>query len=542
MKRDRSTSEPAPPVRNLSSDALHRIAATRDQARYAIRDHWHASCVPSVYWCLGQGWGDSRLEQSIGIHGEQRTQILPRLIEANYLLQLSHQSLETVINAELLSNPALELQETRCCPHCGSELENNSCPTCRDEPFQDVQDRQSLEPDSEAFHSRQEENGLDVDQFSFIAAEADPAAELRSDAFATLPERDHRIIAIIVDALDDRGWLSIRTDEIAQMAQRSEAEVCDVLETVQRIAPPGVGARDLRECLQLQIQDLQAQGIETPPLILQLQESDFVDLASHRYQRLAERLGSTREEVIEASAFIREQLTPNPLQDRTASSWRHAESTQTVTPDVIVRIVNDEIIVALARRTDSRLAINEDYVNLSAAKRKGKANGVDRESVLALTDAEWEHVRNSLRCARDFMSKLEQRRRTLLKIATVACERQEDFLRGTIRELKPLTRSEIANEIGVNESTVSRATADKYVMLPNRRVVPFSDFFTASLSIKDVIKEIVAMEAAKGVSLSDQRICDLLGDRGYRIARRTVTKYRLQLDILPSRQRLPATP
>ena len=154
-----------------------------------------------------------------------------------------------------------------------------------------------------------------------------------------------------------------------------------------------------------------------------------------------------------------------------------------------------------------------------------------------MTDREREHVRASVRSARDFMSKLEQRRRTLLKIATVVCERQEDFIRGSVRELRPLTRSEVAAQIGVNESTVSRATADKYVMLPNRRVVPFSDFFTASLSVKDVMKEIIANEAKAGSTLSDQRICELLEDQGYRIARRTVTKYRLQLDILPSTQR-----
>jgi RNA polymerase sigma-54 factor len=100
-----------------------------------------------------------------------------------------------------------------------------------------------------------------------------------------------------------------------------------------------------------------------------------------------------------------------------------------------------------------------------------------------------------------------------------------------------LTRSEIAAELGVNESTVSRATADKYVMLPNRRVAPFSEFFSASLGVKDVIREIIASESQRGRTLSDQRICDMLCDRGFRIARRTVTKYRLQLDILPSTQR-----
>ena len=111
---------------------------------------------------------------------------------------------------------------------------------------------------------------------------------------------------------------------------------------------------------------------------------------------------------------------------------------------------------------------------------------------------------------------------------------QEDFLREGVRELRPLTRSEVAANVGVHESTVSRATANKYVMLPNRKVIPFSDFFTPSLSIKDVIKELIEQEANAGQALSDMRIRDLLMDRGYRIARRTVAKYRAELRILPS--------
>ncbi len=475
------------------------------------------------------------MDQHLLQHQEQRQQALPRLIEANHLLQLSSQSLESVIAQELMSNPALELIEARCCPRCGSVLEAERCPTCRDEPFTSEPEIPVIEHDSETYRVRREENGLDVDQFGLIATEMNVLEDIRSDAFATLPERDHRIASVIIEAIDERGWLALSTDEIRDLTGASSRRVEQVLKTVQSVAPAGVGARDLSECLRLQAAELSSQGIETPSLIAKLAEEDFVDLASQRYQRIAERRGSTEADVAEAHQFIRTQLTPNPLQDRSASHWRHADSTQRMTPDVIVRIVEDDIVVSLAKRNDARLAINEDYIRLSTLRRK-RPQGQS----LHLSDEEWEHVRSSLRSARDFMSKLEQRRRTLLKIAALVCERQEDFLRGTVRDLKPLTRSEIAAEIGVNESTVSRATAEKFVMLPNRRVVPFSDFFTASLGVKDVIKEIISTEAARGATLSDQRICDMLSERGFRIARRTVTKYRLQLDILPSTQRHPA--
>jgi RNA polymerase sigma-54 factor len=133
--------------------------------------------------------------------------------------------------------------------------------------------------------------------------------------------------------------------------------------------------------------------------------------------------------------------------------------------------------------------------------------------------------------AKLFMSNINQRRETMMRIARVLVEVQEDFLRHGVRHLRPLTRAQVAERTGLHESTVSRATAGKYVMLPNRMVIPFSDFFTASLSIKDVMKEIIVRE---GRPLTDREIVSLLRDEGIRVARRTVAKYRSQLGILPS--------
>ncbi|MDP8909372.1 MAG: hypothetical protein M3N47_09720 [Chloroflexota bacterium] len=154
-----------------------------------------------------------------------------------------------------------------------------------------------------------------------------------------------------------------------------------------------------------------------------------------------------------------------------------------------------------------------------------------------LSDGDRTHVRQYSSRAKLFISNIQQRRETLLKISKCICELQESFLRGGVRELRPLTRAVVAQQVGVHESTVSRATANKYVMLPSRRVIPFSDFFTPSLSTKDVIKELIEREAKKGEPLTDRRICDLLLQQGIRIARRTVAKYRAELGILPSTMR-----
>jgi RNA polymerase sigma-54 factor len=157
--------------------------------------------------------------------------------------------------------------------------------------------------------------------------------------------------------------------------------------------------------------------------------------------------------------------------------------------------------------------------------------------VSTASEGDKNHVRQYASRAKLFISNIQQRRETLLKISQCLCELQESFLRGGVRELRPLTRAVVAQQVGVHESTVSRATANKYVMLPSRKVIPFSDFFTPSLSTKDVIKELIERETKAGQPLTDRRICDLLLQQGIRIARRTVAKYRAELGILPSTMR-----
>ena len=141
------------------------------------------------------------------------------------------------------------------------------------------------------------------------------------------------------------------------------------------------------------------------------------------------------------------------------------------------------------------------------------------------------HVQQYVGRAKLFIANINQRRQTILNITKCLVGQQTDFLEKGIRHLKPLSRAAVAIELGIHESTVSRATASKYVMLPDGEVIPFSHFFTPSLSIKDVIKEMIEREEA---DLTDAQIAERLRERGIDIARRTVAKYRMQLDILPS--------
>src|SRR5262249_17172293 len=148
-----------------------------------------------------------------------------------------------------------------------------------------------------------------------------------------------------------------------------------------------------------------------------------------------------------------------------------------------------------------------------------------------LSDTERRHIQHYVARVRLFMANINQRRQTLEKITRCIVELQRDFLDKGIRHLQPLTRARVAQELGMHESTVSRATAAKYVMLPTGEVIPFSNFFVANLSIKDVIKDMVEHETTP---LTDQEIALMLSDQGIPVARRTVAKYREQLNILPS--------
>src|SRR5699024_5508052 len=233
-----------------------------------------------------------------------------------------------------------------------------------------------------------------------------------------------------------------------------------------------------------------------------------------------------------------------------------------VAPDVIIDLRNDELVVEVVDNRFFHLRTNRLYDQMASqfTRKRGRKSLRDRiaeraaeneqdqdeenaispadvEAIANSSDEDKDHVRQYTNRAKMFMSNIQQRRDTLLRISECICELQENFLRGGVRELVPLTRALVAQQVGVHESTVSRATANKYVMLPKRNVIPSSDLCTPSLSTKHIIKESIEEEQRKGAALTERRICDLLLQKGVRIARRTVAKYRAELGILPSTMR-----
>jgi RNA polymerase sigma-54 factor len=490
------------------------------------------------------------MEQGFDFSQEMRQWVSPSLIEANYILSLSQQELQAVIEQELLSNPALEIEERSTCPACGSALDGTWCPTCRTDrdrvSASTLDGRDEMEPRIASVASDSDD---DFDPLSIVASRTDPRETILTDAHTLLGEHEYQLAEFIVDSLDERGFLAEQIERIATTVGVPVEDVESVLEVIQDVAPVGVGARSLAECLHLQVHYLRRTGEEVPEHVGYLIDNHLNDLGAHKFGKLARQLGVTPADIEIARDFIRDRLNPHPLQVSEARSWGTPTDSPLVSPDIIVRIDdNEDLLVEVADNRYNYLRMNGVYSELLArisrhatVSKHNDEEGLDEEVVEqaagAMNGEERDHVRQYTGRARLFMSNIEQRRETLLKISKVVCELQQDFLRGGVRNLKPLTRALVAQQVGVHESTVSRATANKFVMLPNQKVIPYSDFFRPSLSTKDVIKEIIEKQESEGKSITDREICDRLLEQGIRIARRTVAKYRSELGILPSTMR-----
>lgn len=499
------------------------------------------------------------MEQGFEVSQDMRSWISPSLIEANHILSLSQQDLQALIEQEMEQNPALELENRPTCPVCMGVLEGTWCSNCQ--RTIEVDNREDSldamdEYEVQSAPSAPADSSDEFDPMTIVASDVSPLEQLHADARMSLHEQDFPIAEMIIDSLDERGFLTISLDEIATSLDVQVEDVEEVLVIIQSVAPVGVGARNLSECLALQVEYLRGQGTEIPDRTIDVVQDHLDAFGAHKFGQIQKSLGIKADDLDEIREFIRSQLNPFPLQSHANRSWQAPNSDGHVTPDVIIELVDGELRVGIADNHFFHLRTNAVYSQLlkEFSTRKSKAiepenssNEDDAvedeelsfsaEQIAESSSEDKQHVRRFAQRAQTFMSNVEQRQSTLLRISECIVGFQESFLREGVRELRPLTRALVAQEVGVHESTVSRATANKFVQLPNRKVIPFADFFTANLSAKEVIKQIILRESAKGEPLTDKRIVELLQDEGIRIARRTVAKYRGELGILPSTMR-----
>lgn len=445
----------------------------------------------------------------------QTARLTPALIALNNMLVLSTADLQHLLQQELDENPALDLIETDAeeatCPTCGNRLLGRLCLVCAADDMRDDTRTEGSSPGADD----------EYDPLLLVAAPMRLQEQLQRDLRASLPVDDQPIAEYLIGCLDERGFLDGEIPEIARSLGCEEERVERVLRKLQELAPAGVGARSVQECLLLQLDQLEREGT-SQPFARQIIAEHWDDLGVGRHTVISRTLKISQDEVLAARDFIRAHLRPYPLERISGDSGRSPATTSYVLPDVIIREENDTFVVEVIESQRSFLRINPLYQELAAAARTGGQQ---------VSEEELDHLRSYISRARMFMTNLQQRRETIRRISEYVVERQEEYLRHGIRQLAPLTRAEVAYVLGVHDSTVSRATANKYAQLPNRSITSFDTFFTASLSAKDVLRSIIERE---GRPLTDSDLVDLLRREGVVIARRTVAKYRQQLGILPS--------
>jgi RNA polymerase sigma-54 factor len=422
----------------------------------------------------------------------------PALVAYATMLALPGAQLEQAVARELAENPALVQEEAETCGGCGLPGDR-PCAYCGREVgrFRSPGLRGPLHPSSGAGP----------------VADVTWADALLADLRLALPARDANIAAVVVASLDDRGYLTEEIPELARMAGTDAAQAERVVTTLRETGAPGVGARDLRDCLLIQIDRRGTQGI-THPLARAIVADHLEPLARGATATIARRLGVAEGEVTEAREFIRRELHPRP--DLHCGSAHDDSAPVCIQPDVaVVRPPDCPSGFRVDVLEEHRILLHVDPLHRRVAR-------ADRQV------AEW------VKRGDFFLARLRERWSTMKRITEYLLERQSGLVAGEPAADRHVTRAEAAADLGLNPSTVSRATAAKYVMLPSRRVLPFAAFFDGS---RAVCVRLEAILAAEDRPLTDSELCTRLERAGYNVARRTVAKYRRRLQVLPSAYR-----
>jgi RNA polymerase sigma-54 factor len=444
------------------------------------------------------------------------------LAQTMSLLTLPNQELRDRILAELAANPALELVEERICPACRRRLAApGPCPACakpsgEDGPIVFLSARDSARPHRAA---DLDETPLDREPIAPESLGEHVLAQLASE----LRPEDRRLAAYVLASLDEDGFLQDPAPIIARATRTTLDQVDRVLKMIARADPPGLATPGPREALIAQLELLDPDDPRVA-LARRILVEAFAELGRREFERIADRLGARPEAVRLAAALIRENLNPYPGR----AYWGTGRQAPPPDPNVFH---NPDIQISMNPNGSPASLIVEVFAPVSGWLR---VNPLFRQAMAQAGDDRAPDWSQDLDRASLFVKCLQQRNNTVRRLMEILVSGQKEFILKGDRFLQPLTRARVAADIGVHESTVSRAVAHKSVALPDGRIIPLSKFFDRSLSVRDRIKEIVEQE---GRPLTDDEIVEILGREGVQVARRTIAKYRAMEGILPARLR-----
>jgi len=339
---------------------------------------------------------------------------------------------------------------------------------------------------------------------------------------SVLSASDRKAAELIIGNIDDNGFLQSTPEEMALNSGIPKEDFEKMLALIQSFYPSGVGARDLRECLLIQL----VRGGKERSMEYKIVSEHMEDLGKRRFPEMARRVGISVEEVQKAADNIA-RLNPRPGQVFAAAPQNY------VLPDVMVEKVDGEYQISSNNEQIPHLRISNLYKDIIAS---GNTQSSDVK----------DYIRDKIRSGKFLIRSIHQRQQTILNIARQIVSRQRDFLEHGPSHLKPMTMGEVADAVGVHETTVSRAVSGKYMATP-QGIFEMKYFFTSgyqtatgeslsNTSVKEAILDLVKHENGSA-PLSDHEIVEILSERGIPIARRTVAKYRTELNILPSHMR-----
>ncbi len=452
--------------------------------------------------------------------------LAPQLQQSLLILQAPLLELRNLVQQEMETNPVLEDL-----PNEPSPDEPNRAEPSADDNFKEEFDKlarldeewRDYMAQSSSYSGRSQE-AKDKRQFFFdsIATEETLQQHLMGQLNQTaLAANDRKAAEIIVGNIDDNGFLQSTPEEMSLTSGIPKEDFEKMLALIQSFYPPGVGARDLRECLLIQLQrDGKQNSLEYKIL-----SEHMEDLGKRRFPEIARRMGTGVEQVQKGANNIA-RLNPRPGQAFSAAPQNY------VLPDVTVEKVNGDYQIILNNEQIPHLRISNTYKDIIAQDNNGSEVK--------------DYVRDKIRSGKFLIRSIHQRQQTISNIAHQIVSRQRDFFEHGTSQLKPMTMGEIAEAVGVHETTVSRAVSGKYMATP-QGVFEMKYFFTpgyqtatgesmSNTSVKEAILDLVKHEDGNA-PLSDQEIVEILSERGIPIARRTVAKYRTELNILPSNMR-----
>lgn len=452
-----------------------------------------------------------RMDYGLRLELTQKLVMTPQLRQAIAILQLSSLELTEMVEQELLENPVLEAEEKPVAEPVEEETDDKI------REYFDWADYFDDGTDS-GYAPRSD----DKPSFTtFVSAVSTLHEHLEFQLHLTLLDESARAVGqYLVGCIDENGYLCGTVAEAAKNLGVTEDTVATVLKVIQTFDPSGVGARDLRECLLIQAEQKGA----TEPLVLAILDKYLDEVGAGHFKNIADKLGCTPHDVQRAVDFIR-TLDPKP-----GRAFDGGEQPCYIIPDVTIERVSGNYIIIINDHNVPHLTINPYYRRV--------VRDADSEAK--------KFVEGRINAAIWLIKSIEQRRRTLYNVVETIIELQHDFFDHGPKYLRPLTMKRVADKVGIHESTVSRAIANKYADTPHG-LFSLRAFFSAGLqgadgetlsaaTVKRQIKELVAAEDP-AQPFSDQALTEILVGRGVAVSRRTVAKYREELNIQSSSKR-----